>query len=112
MNAKQELETTYVNAIVATVMDKTNAEWDDVVFYSEVFLGLSRAQQKAWVEKMKKRYEDMLPKEGQHPALYDLGKAFLAWTHYENLYVGQQGILVDKTTGKCLDGACECHKKA
>lgn len=88
---------TYVNAITSTVCwtAKEGKNWEDVVFYSEVFLGLPEKNQREWVAKMKARYEATLPKGDEIPNLYEIGLAFLAYQHYQNLYDGAHPKLSD-----------------
>jgi len=81
------LSTTYMTAITSTVLDVMKGKnWDDVVFYSEVFLTLPEKHQREWVAKMKARYEATLPTGSELPNLYEVGRAFLAYQHYQNLY--------------------------
>ena len=70
-----------MDAILAQITKHTEETWDDLVFYSQVFLTLTAAQQKAWVDGMEKRWKDTLPSND----LFAIGKAYLAFLHYQNL---------------------------
>ena len=71
-----------MDAIVAQIMNHAEETWDDLVFYSQVFLTLTKTQQKAWVDGMEKRWKDTLPSND----LFAIGKAYLAFLHYQNLF--------------------------
>jgi hypothetical protein len=51
---------TYAEAIAETVKDDLKGlmetEWEDILFYSQMFLALPRKQQKVWVDKMEEKW--------------------------------------------------------
>ena len=87
MADKKELNSTMVKAIAHTVMEKFGKEdWDDVVFFSTQFMNLPNQYQLRWLDGLERKWKSKLPKEGQHPNLYEIGKHYVAWCHYMNLY--------------------------
>ena len=70
-----------MDAIIAQIMNYAEETWDDLVVYSEIFLTLTKAQQKTWVDEMEQQWRNLLPSND----LLKIGKAYLAFLHYKNL---------------------------
>ena len=88
---------TDVNTIIMTIkdeMEEKGEEWEELVFYSQMFMEMPKKQQRKWLERMYDKWIKTLPKEGDHSPLstvqiYTIGKASLAFLHYKNLYEDQ-----------------------
>jgi len=92
MSGKKEINETMVKAIAHTVMDKFGKEdWDDLVFYSSQFLTLPDEYQVRWLEGLERKWKSKLPDEGQQPNLYEIGRHYVAWCHYKDLYDKKDG---------------------
>ena len=101
------------NRIARSVKDyicrQMEAEVDDMMCYSEIFLSLTKAQQQTWVDKMEEKWNNtedktLTVRTGEQPAYlppnrvrlyldfegavveFSLGwKNYVAWQHYKNL---------------------------
>lgn len=81
-----ELTNLKIKAIAITVKEKTEEEIKEFLVYVNIFRTLKKKEQLKWVEKCEEEYKKQLPQGTNLPNLYEVGKAYMRWQIYLDLY--------------------------
>jgi len=81
-----ELNNLKIKAIAETIKQTGNDQFEDLMVYVSIFKDLRPKDQLKWVTTCEEHYTKQLPKEGQVPNLYEIGKAYLRWQVFLDLF--------------------------
>lgn len=81
-----ELTSLKIKAIAFTVKQEADEHFDELMAYVNIFKVMKKKDQKKWVDKCEEHYKNQLPQGTNLPNLYEIGKAYLRWQVYLDLY--------------------------
>ena len=81
-----ELTLTRIKAIAFTVKQKADEEFDELMVYVTIFMNMKQKDKLKWVNQCEEEYKKHLPQGTNLPNLYEIGKAYLRWQVYLDLY--------------------------
>ena len=81
-----ELTSLKIKAIAFTVKEKQEEEMKELLVYVNIFNLMNTKDKKKWINQLEEEYKKQLPEGTNLPNLYEIGRAYLRWQVFLDLY--------------------------
>lgn len=81
-----ELTSLKIKAIAFTVKEKQEEEMKELLVYVNIFNLMNTKDKKKWISQLEEEYKKQLPEGTNLPNLYEIGRAYLRWQVFLDLY--------------------------